>query len=252
MFLSKTFFNSPDLDKLEKQRNSSLVDVISKWRTLNFLNNFASIPNINIRDLESINSSMDFEFSKKSSNIDVVLCYDKSNESAGKFLQQRLKFYLPNLQISLPQDSKVRHAIFDEADLVVPLLLSEFTKSAELSEELNIALCRQRFANKLVLFPVFLEDLLASPTYVRLLVCFFSRKDEIWENPKSYHESNWSTNERCLDMAARFIALICLKPELAEGSFKTLLSIEELLQTSLRLKLDRSMDSSGCNPIFFD
>eukprot|EP00794_Sanderia_malayensis_P007282 gene7282-8093_t len=241
------------LEILERPTIVAVDDATANWRVQNYLSGFACLPNVNMHEVQAITQSIDFQFPKKLSNIDVVLCYHKNNELAGKFLQGRLKYYLPNMRISLPQELKVRHTVFDEADLVVPLLSSEFCRSAESSEELNIALCRQRFADRLLLFPIFLAELPSTPPYFHLLWSLFSCKDELWQDDKCHKDAlTYSPIERCLDVVARVVSYIAMHPENMQGSFKTLLSVEELQQATLQLRANPGTEFSSFNPLFFE
>lgn len=182
--------------------------------------------------------------------------YHNGEEPLGRFLFERLQHYLPNATVSLPEESKARLALLDEATIIAPLLSHSFTDSAELSDELNTALCRQRVTDRLVLFPVSLGPLPSSPAYFRLLWSLLSCSDNVWTNYKlisnSKADTQFSSSQRCLDFAARVIAYVLTNSECFKGSYKTLLSTEELLDSTLRFRAKLPLDQLRYNPLYFE
>ena len=180
----------------------------------------------------------------------IALSYHSAESDLARFLSDRLLYYLPNMKISHPEQAKVRSSVLDEASVIVPLLSHAYTKSAELSEELNIALCRQRSCSSWLFFPIYTEKLPSKPAYFRLLLSLFSCSDELWETNAS--DAAWSTKQKCLDAAARLIAYVLVSGSNLTGSFKTLISTEELSECTLQLRAKTKIDAtSGNNPLYF-
>ena len=180
----------------------------------------------------------------------IALSYHFAESDLARFLSDRLLYYLPNMKISHPEQAKVRSSVLDEASVIVPLLSHAYAKSAELSEELNIALCRQRSCSSWLFFPIYTEKLPSKPAYFRLLLSLFSCSDELWETNAS--DAAWSTKQKCLDAAARLIAYVLVSGSNLTGSFKTLISTEELSECTLQLRAKTKIDAtSGNNPLYF-
>ena len=213
------------------------------------------MPGLKIDDIVKFSPK---QITPSSNNVDVALCFDEKDRIWGEFLLERLHHYLPNARISLPEENKVRHSLLDDALLIVPLLSCAFTRSAELTEELNTALCRQRFNSSLVLFPIALESLgITSPVYFDLLWTLISCEDKVWQDSRrlkepASEELKASEREKCLDFSARLISYIVTNQSLFQGSFKTLLSTEEMRYTTLRFRAKRPVDSIGFNPLYFE
>ena len=216
----------------------------------------AFLPSLKAEDIVDLMANGTWSSENNSNGTDIMLCFHENDKAAAKFLIDRLHYFLPNARISMPEESKVRHSLLDGAALIVPLLSCSFTASAELTEELNTALCRQRFGDQLVLFPILLEPLPVSPSYFHLIWSLISCEDKVWVN---YHtilkhsdETLMLTKKKCLDFAARIISLILLNPDNFQGSFKTLLSTKELRDTTLRLRAKMPIDTIGYNPLYFE
>ena len=247
--------SSADLDNLGKPHITSVEDVTSAWRTEHYMSGLKFLANVELADVLNFQPEKKSD-SSKSNKVDIALLYHYGEEPLGRFLLQRLQSYLPDATVSLPEDSKARLALLDEATIIVPLLSHSFTDSAELSDELNTALCRQRVTDRLVLFPVSLGPLPSSPAYFRLLWSLISCSDNFWTNYKlisnSKADTQFSSSQRCLDFTARVIAYVLTYPKCFQGSFKTLLSTEELLDSTLRFRAKLPVHQLSYNPLYFD
>ncbi|XP_065058675.1 uncharacterized protein LOC135686383 isoform X2 [Rhopilema esculentum] len=244
------------LDLLEDRRMSSVEQITSDWRIEHTLRGLQFFDGLDTRDVFDFTGS-ELWRTGQSNSTDIMLCYHDLDASHGEFLAERLQHYLPGVNLSIPEKSKVRHNLLDDATLIVPLMSGCFVKSAELSEELNTALCRQRFSNRLVLFPIGLEPLPLTPAYSRLIWSVVSCNDRIWKNPGLFRPEKdfkvaYAGNKFCLDFSARFIAFILTHPVLFQGSFKTLISTEELLDSTLTFRANRQVDPASNNPLYFD
>ena len=83
---------------------------------------------------------------------------------------------------SFEETNSSRLSYLETSSLIIPLLSPSFISSAELIHELNIAWCRQRYAEEFCFLEVILDVLAAKPTYVHLLPCFFNCKDKHWKS----------------------------------------------------------------------
>lgn len=83
---------------------------------------------------------------------------------------------------SLEETNSSRLSYLETSSLVIPLLSPSFISSAELVHELNIAWCRQRYAEEFCFLEIILDSLPVKPTYAHLLPCFFNCKDKHWED----------------------------------------------------------------------
>ena len=82
---------------------------------------------------------------------------------------------------SLEESNSSRLAYLETSSLVIPLLSPSFLSCEELLHELNIAWCRQRYAEELCFLSIIVDYLPIKPTYTHLLPCFFHCKDKHWE-----------------------------------------------------------------------
>jgi len=242
-----------DYEQLDKPKMTSVEDITSNWRSEHILSNFKLLPRVS---LELVMNTSERKFSSNSHNeTDIALICSEEDSVWAQFLLKRLKYILPNTVISLPEVDQTRNTVLDDAKIIVPLLSASFTKTAELIDELNIALCRQRFSDTLVLFPVYLEALPSSPAYLRLLWSLFSCTDKVWTSSSSivnkYVDDSLSGHDKCLCVAAHMIAFILKNPQWFQDSYKTLLSIEELYEASLTLRTQKDIDASSNNPLVF-
>ena len=246
-----------EFNHLQMEEILAVGDILSSWRTEHIISGLQFLPDLKIEDIVDLTPNEKWSSDGNSNEADIMLSFHKHDRMMANFLVDRLHYYLPQARISFPEEAKVRHSLLDNARLFVPLLSCSFTATAELTEELNTALCRQRFGNKLVLFPVALEPLPSTPSYFHLIWSLISCEDKVWEN---YHtlakittdELVIPTAQRCLDYAARMISLILLSPGLFHGSFKTLLSIRELQDTTLRFRAKLPANLIGYNPLYFE
>ena len=242
-----------DYEQLDKPKMTSVEDITSNWRSEHISSNFKMLPRV---ALELVMNTSEGQFSNNNhSETDIALLYSEEDSTWAQCLLKRLKHILPSAIISLPEVAQTRNAILDDARIIVPLLSASFTKTAELIDELNIALCRQRFSGTLVLFPVYLEALPSSPAYLRLLWSLFSCADKAWTSSSSivnkYVDDSLSGHEKCLCVAAHMIAFILMNPQWFQDSYKTLLSIEELYEASLTFRTQKEIDASCNNPLVF-
>jgi len=256
MEMIQTIDNFEKFNHLQVKDVLSAQDATSSWRTEHIKSGMAFLPSLKIENIMDLTANGTWSSEGNSNETDIMLCFHENDKAMAKFLVDRLHYFLPKARISMPEESKVRHSLLDGAALIVPLLSCSFTASAELTEELNTALCRQRFGNQLVLFPILLEPLPVSPSYFHLIWSLISCEDKVWV---SYHtalkysdETLILTTKKCLDFAARIISLILLNPDHFQGSFKTLLSTNELRDTTLRLRAKMPIDAIGYNPLYFE
>ena len=233
---------------------TSIEDVTSNWRSEHIESNLKCFPDVALEELLLQKPRSDVT-SGDSDRVDIVLSYHKEDERWAQFLSKRLKDLLPNARISLPEISQVRNAILDDSIIALPLLSNAFLKSAELLEELNISLCRHRFSGLLVLFPIYLEALPSTPAYLHLLWSLFSCADKIWTSSSSQVnrllDASLLPQEKCLAVASHVIAHVLAKMSSSQGSFKTLLSIDELSEMTLQLRGKNATASLNGNPLFF-
>lgn len=245
------------MNHLQVEDVSAIQDIASSWRTEHVLSGLKFLPEIKLENVTEFSRKEASIATDSSHTVDIMLCFHESNRTQGQYLVERLQFYLPWCRVSLPETAKVRHSLLDEAALVVPLLSCAFSRSAEFIEELNIALCRQRFNSRLVLFPLLLEALPITPSYLHLLWCLFSCEDRVWKNYRTLTKAksdgdNLSAEGKCLDFAAKLIAFILTNPSHFQGTFKTIVSTEELRDSTLRLRAKKPVDLIGYNPLYFE
>ena len=118
------------------------------------------------------------------SHVDIYLICSEEDAKYCQLFCQLLISQNQSLLIkkSLEETNSSRLSYLETASLVIPLLSPSFISSAELVHELNIAWCRQRYAEEFCFFQVILNTLPVRPTYVHLLPCFFNCKDKHWKN----------------------------------------------------------------------
>ena len=243
-----------EYEQLDKPRMTSVEDVTSNWRSEHIVSDFKLLSRVTPEALFNI-SQREPLVSDSPCKIDIAISYHKDDSTLAQFLLKQLQDILPNAVISLPEESQTRNTVLDESKIIVPLLSVAYVKTAELLEELNIALCKQRFSGSLVFFPVYLEALPSSPAYLRLLWSLFSCVDKVWADSTSaiikHVDPSFSSHEKCLYVAAYMIAFVLNNPTHFQESFKTLLSIEELYECSLKLRSQKDIQVSCDNPLFF-
>ena len=169
---------------------------------------------------------------------DIVLSFHKNDAKFAQVLITELKLKLKDVSISLPRDGSLRLHLIDETSLFVPLLSNSYIESPEMMGEFQTALCRHRFENQIILFPVIVGSLSMRPVYPQLCVCLFSIYDSIWESPES-----------CFSCAAKVICNVLSKRPYVETSFKTFFSMLELQEWSnFRI---RNQDILYVSPLLF-
>ena len=143
----------------------------------------------------------------------------------------------------------------DQCHLVIPLLSAAFLECPFLMEQLNSAMYRHRFQQRIVFSSIIVGELPLFPVYPALGLCFFSLLDGVWaikENDEdglnkdqpvpsaSTIEPSSSNDEqkhskaidRCLTTAGLVFANILAYSPIASSSFKTLLSVVEVAKWS--------------------
>lgn len=112
---------------------------------------------------------------------DLALSFASSDNKSASFLKQLLLEKKPSLTISEPRAGDfTRVKGLENARVVVPLLSPAFLASKELVEELNIAIFRERYSLRQILFPIQIAAIPPLPTYVHLIPCEFSSVDYEW------------------------------------------------------------------------
>ena len=123
-------------------------------------------------------------------NYHIVLSFHRNDTSYGGALMQELRALIPNLNISLPnKDNTKRLHEIDDTDLFIPLLSDNYIQSNELMNEFQTALCRHRYQNRVILFPIIVQQLPLNPAYLQLCLCLFSLPDNIWNSPEHCFEN---------------------------------------------------------------
>ena len=229
------------------------------WRTKFFEMDFPLLPDVNHEQLER------FRLSDKKSQVgqkppQIVLCYHQEKRRFVDFFAKRISAYISNPVIERPRDSAEGKSVIDKADIVVLFVSSAFVQTPILVEEANVALCRQRWSDSMILLPVFLDSLPSNPAYFNLFLTLFSITDSIWENkkPSLLTRISWrcTLNSRqagFLDAAALFAGFIVTNSTAFKGSFKTLLSLQELSKSVK--EMSRQIDEEPpplCNPMVFE
>ena len=228
-----------------------------EWREQNLASDHPYIPMVSKQAIaEFYHQKHKLSISK---SYTVVLCYHPSDKTLAKFFAKRLKSYLPCPIIRRPEDSARGNTLIDEADLVVLFLSPSFLSSAELTEQANIALCRQRASDRLVMLSVILAYLPKIPAYFRLFTCFFSCTDEMWMDRQLSVKERlvWSctlkaSNAACLDSAASFAGFLVSNPDIFRGSFKTFLNLLELKTSICSLQESSGDVCFDTNPLKFE
>ena len=206
-----------------------------------------------------------FKCVKKSSQVTenpprIVLCHHQKQKGLADFFAKRLSSYVFKPVIERPRDSADGKSLIDTADIVVLFLSPEFLDTPVLVEDANVALCRQRWADGMILFPIYLSSFPPNPAYFSLFLSLFAITDDIWENKRLSLKNRllWlctldSRHAVFLDTAALFASFIVANPSGFRGSFKTLLSVQELKKS-----IDEMGDRGGeqqqqlCNPMVFE
>ena len=117
-------------------------------------------------------------------HVDVYLICSKED---AKYCELFCQLLIPQNQSliikkSFEETNSSRLSYLETSRLIIPLLSPSFISSAELIHELNIAWCRQRYAEEFCFLEIILDVLTAKPTYVHLLPCFFNCKDKHWKS----------------------------------------------------------------------
>lgn len=202
----------------------------SRWRNTAASAQFPIASCTNFNDADSLRN---IEY-KSTQNYDIIFSYHFNDEQQSKTLVENLKKIIPDIKTSLPdKNGGLRLHLFDQCKLIVPLLSRDYIESSELMEELHTALCRHRFSNEIILFPIIVEELLPTPVHPHLIPTLFSTKDSMWMREKD-------PSEACLSTASTVIANILTKKPSVKTSFRTLLSLNEIIGWTDRTINDKS------------
>ena len=241
---------SDDLKILTVSRITAL------WRQEHFKAGLPYFLNIPFRELTNRISPRGSP-TPSSYQYDILLSNHQEEKKYADFLIERVKHFLPDVRVSYSRSDEVRCGIMDKAALIIPLLSPKFSSSAGLKEELNTALCRHRSSDRVVLFPVLLEELPSFPAYFRLLCCLFGCSDDHWLKESLTEGSASDTSNPiadssavCLNNVAKVVAFMVSNPDSVKGSFKTILNTEELVQSVSSLENRRTL-KGGFNPLIF-
>ena len=155
---------------------------------------------------------------------DVILSYHMGDKAFANILIQHLVMLIPNIKVSVPVDNKsLRLHEIDQSKLIVPLLSQAYVTSSELMEEFHTALCRHRFAEEIVLFPIIVNELPPTPAYPQIVFSLFSLTDHVWSR-----EFVGEPASLCLSAAAAVICNILVREPKVSTAFRTLFSMSEL------------------------
>eukprot|EP00794_Sanderia_malayensis_P007284 gene7284-8097_t len=245
-----------ELGNLRKPRELDMNYLMEDWRRQNMRNNY---PYMSMVSHEAIGTFYRQKKKQLRKMYTIALCYHEADKTHVNFFRKRLTSYLLGPVLVRPQESSRGNLLIDEADLVVLFLSPEFLNSPELIEQANIALCRQRVSDRLVMISIVLDSLPTNHAYLRLLACFFSCNDEIWQERDVSLRTrlSWlSTLKKpaaiCLDTAASFAGFVVSNSEFFFGSYKTLLSVGELEASCDLMKNGERNLVSHCDPLHFD
>ena len=146
------------------------------------------------------------------------------DKAFANILIQHLVMLIPNIKVSVPVDNKsLRLHEIDQSKLIVPLLSQAYVTSSELMEEFHTALCRHRFAEEIVLFPIIVNELPPTPAYPQIVFSLFSLTDHVWSR-----EFVGEPALSCLSAAAAVICNILVREPKVSTAFRTLFSMSEL------------------------
>lgn len=246
------------LHNLWMPRIMATTRLTAEWREKLLEKDFSLLPNINRDALEN------FRHSKKTKQVDersphIVLCYHKNQKRLANFFAKRLSLYMDKPVIEVPKDSADGKSVIDKADLVILFLSPAFVETPILVEEANVALCRQRWTDRMILLPLIVEPLPSSPAYFKLFLCLFAITDEIWEDSDvplitrlSWCSTLSSKSCKFLDTAALFASFVATKSDCVKGEFKTLLSSQELARSVKEMSALSEESIKRCNPMTFE
>lgn len=206
----------------------------------------------------SLSASLPLPPTKKKKNTRLIQIFQVfqtyGNHGSGRLLSKKIIWILRSsrhsifspiffflLKISLPDENAgLRLHQFDRCKLIVPLLSRDYVTSPEHMEELHTALCRHRFSNEIILFPIVVDKLPPTPVHPHLLFTLFNVNDEVWHNGTRPTFS-------CLNTAAIVIGNILNSKPRVLTSFRTLLSIRELVEWTEIMTSSKTDNSSDHN-----
>ena len=251
-------FSSVEFDTLSKPQPMSVPWLTKDWRGKFFAMDFPLLSGVNHDLLEK------FRHSKKSASATgnpphIVLCYHQKQRRLADFFAKRVSSYVVRPVIERPRDSAEGKSLIDKADMVVLFLSPEFLETPLLVEDANVALCRQRWTDRLILFPVCVGTLPPNPAYFGLFLNLFAISDDLWENRQLSFRNRMSwlctLNSRSavfLDTAALFASFVVANRDGFKGSFKTLLSLQELAKSMKEMTEQTEEEQQLCNPLVFE
>lgn len=223
----------------------SIKHISSIWRQEFAKQKFPITKGVDILDEKSLQSLQYISKTK----FDVVLSYHRDDSVAANNLIVNLCKHIPSIKISSPSpanEKSVRLHVIDEGKMVVPLLSEKYVKSPELMEEFNTALCRHRYADELVMFPIVVGQLPISPVYPQIALCLFSVLDKYWLT-----QLDGDPIVSCLSFSAIVIANLLVNSARVKSSFKTLVSMRELEDWSFFKARNGEETTSDLTPILF-
>ena len=236
----------------------SVSILTQQWREKFFAMDFPLLPDVSHALLDQFKSSNRRSHTAENP-LHVVLCYHPNQKRFADFFARRVASYVNRPIIERPRDSAEGKALIDKADIVVLFLSWDFLTSPVLVEDANVALCRQRWTDKMVLFPICVDSIPSTPAYFSLLLSLFSVTDGIWENKKLplKERISWfctldSRHAVFLDTAALFASYIVCNSSCFKGSFKTLLSLQELAKSAKEMSNEAGEQRNYCNPLVFE
>lgn len=247
------------MDKLAKPRQMSVPWLTARWREKVFETDFPMLPDISREILGTFRRHSKNTGQSGEKAIRIVLCHHKNQKRLADFFEHQLSLYIAKPVIERPKDSVEGKSAIDQADLVVLFFSTAFVETPELVEDANVALCRQRWTDRLVLLPLLLEALPSSPAYFNLFPCLFSITDDIWEGKKLSFLTrvSWfcTLNAKVaafLDTTALFASFVATNSNKVQGSFKTLLSVQEIDKSFKEISGQDRVDGKFCNPMVFE
>ena len=117
------------------------------------------------------------------SEFEIAFSFHKDDDAAAMFLDKLLKKKLPNISSNYGLESATdRLKSLDTVKLIVTLLSPSYFNSPEHMEEFHVALCRERFSKKKVLYPIHMFNLPTLPTFLHLIPCDISLADSFWKD----------------------------------------------------------------------
>ena len=147
-----------------------------------FTNNF-DVHEGKVIKMQETEKSTDKEKGNGTSEFDIAFSFHKDDDAAAMFLDKLVKKKLPNISSNYGVDSATdRLKSLDSVKLIITLLSPSYVDSPEHMEEFHVALCRERFSKKKVLYPIHMFSLPTLPTFLHLIPCDVSLADSFWKD----------------------------------------------------------------------